>query len=403
MDWGARLRAAWRGEVPDADLGAMFAASASLDGLRQALADQRLAAQIEHTTDDWRALLAVGALAAPLWLAETLVALAGAFYDADTQTHPARAGTVSAYTHELVGRLLAPVQDIVAEVTAALADPARRPALTAPLRVGPGGDIADLPLPEPVPEPYWRALAAAARRVHTSASAALGEVQAVVTRPPAPDWLAAGFQRLDGSLKAAGARLDMDEVRLPALAQAHGANPAAPGPLSRDLWMVVDAACVAGQMVADPHLLPEAVAARPAVPGSQAVGAGHDFAQYPPMAPRRERTPPVSLPRIPEGAPASPPQPANHPSAGDEFQHGAPQRDLPLPSIGPKDTPSGAGQSPGGQPAAHPATHPLPAIGGPEPPAAAPPTPPHHDATPPSQRPASDDRDEPPIRLPEIG
>lgn len=401
MDWGARLRAAWHGEVSNADLGAMFAAAARLGDLQQALADRRLAAEIEHAGHDWRALLAVGPLAAPLWLADALVALAGAFYDAESPTQaPARAdhpSSISAYTHDLIADLLAPVEDILADVTAALADPGHRTALIAPLCVGPGGELAGERLPDYPSLSYARGLATGARRVHTSAAAALADARAAVAKSEAPDWLAAGLRRLDGEIQGAGARLDMSELRLtPLLGERSGGDPAALAAVCRDQWRVVDAAIVAGQAIADPHLLPEArTVSQRAAPATTPWPRSSVAPPIAPPPPRRTR--PVPLPQIAEGAPSTSdrrdtaPAPERHPAPAS----------LSLPVVG------GQGDAPAA-PAEQPRGHvELPAIGESSPP---PPAPDFTSSHPPRSAPPrppsggeSESGDEPPIRFPDIG
>jgi hypothetical protein len=381
--WNARLKAAWRGEVSGADLSAMFAATARLATLQQALEDRRLAAEIDHVGHDWRAVLAVGQIAAPLWLADALVNLAQAFYDAETQSHPDRPSSVSPYTHDLVAALLAPVEDIIADVTAALADPGHLPALTAPLRVGPGGDIAEGAPPDPVLVPYARGLLAGAVRVHTSAATELMSVQAAIVRSPSPDWLAAGLRRLDGELQAAGARLDMDEARLTALVGTHSGDPAALAAIGRDLWLIVGIAITAGQMLSDPHLLPEAVAAprhdvgAPSAPSTQPAPVVPLPAPLPPAMPPPAPVDHVVLPRIDAGAAPlrerrDAPSPASHPAAA------PPSADLSLPSIG--GDPS--------QPVA---------------PDAAPPSKPRKDASQRPESPATEADDSPSVQFPDIG
>lgn len=405
MDWGARLRAAWRGEVSNADLGAMFTATARLSDLQQALGDRRLAADIEHSGNDWRALLAVGPIAAPLWLADALVALAGALYDAEGPEHGDRPASISAYTHEVVAELLSPIEDIIADVTAAVADPGHRTALTAPLHVGPGGGIASERLPYLPPIPYSRGLATGARRVHTSAAAALAAAQATVAKSPAPDWLTSGLRRLDGELQAAGARLEVAELRLTPLLGERGGDPSSLAAVCRDLWMVVDTAVVAGQVIADPHLLPEArvIPQHAATPPSPSRATSPVLPPMPPM-PRRMRA--VALPEIAEGMPAPQDEPKGAPGPA-RFSTPSPPANVSLPSIGGDDVdtappPAAAGDGGAapdlvslpsiGDVAQPPATHPTPPIA---PPQAPHPTPPHANETEPD--------DEPPIRLPDIG
>lgn len=334
MDWGARLRAAWHGEVSNADLAAMFAATARLSDLKQALADRRLVAEIEHVDHEWRVLLAVGSIAAPFWLADALVALAGAFYDAETPTGMDHPSTINAYTHDLIANLLAPIEDIIADVTAALADPSHRTALTAPLRVAPGGQIAGERLPGAPSIPYVRGLATGARRIHTTAAAALADARAIVAKSEAPDWLGAGLRRLDGELQAAGARLDVAELRLTPLLRERGAGDAAVlAGVCRDLWTVVDTAVVAGQLIADPHLLPEAQT----LPQHAAQMADAAVWAAPPPVPPQPRparhAQPMALPQIAEGAPSA--QERRETSSAAERQPTPP--DLALPIVGGQD------------------------------------------------------------------
>lgn len=401
MDWGARLRAAWRGDVSNADLAAMFAATARLSDLQQALADRRLAADIEHAGHEWRALLAVGPIAGPLWLADALVTLAGALYDADAPASPGAPAAMNAYIHDIVAELLAPIEDIIADVTAALADAGHHTALTRPMRVGPGGDIAGERSPDLPPAPYVRGLAAGARRVHTAAAAALAEASAAVAKSVAPDWLASGLRRLDGEIQGASARLDMDEVRLPSLlGERGGGDSAAQADVCRDLWRVVEVAVVAGQVTADPHLLPEArTAAQHAAPEPDtAVWASPAAAPpTPPLPPRRMRR--VELPQIAEGMPDA----GRWPAAPLVPERSSAPPDPPLPAIGGPDV---APPPVANQPAASVL---LPAIGGD---AAHPPTgelpttEPPRPHTPPTGHTGEEDAqpdEEPPYRFPTIG
>ncbi|HEV2239273.1 MAG TPA: hypothetical protein VGR57_21635 [Ktedonobacterales bacterium] len=390
MAWNERLRAAWRGEVSGADIAALFAATGRLSTLRQSLADARLAADIDATGHEWRAPLAVGPIAAPLWLADALVALAGAFYDSATPTH---AAGLPPATHDLVAALLAPVEELIVAVTAAVADPARHVVLDAPVRVGPGGDIAGAAPPR-LPSPaYTRDLATGAVRVHTSAAALLAPLRATFDRAAPPDWLAAGAQRQDGILQAAGARLEMAQVHLGGLATAPG-EASALGTVCRDLWDVIDSAIHAGQLLADPHLMPEAAAVpRPGVPvpapPSPARGsAGGDVTPPAPPIPPRRPAPivHVTLPTIAEGAPAPRPQDASPPPAPAPQPAALPNQALPnqaLPTIGPEP------------PAPPPAPHPK------APPATPPPARPN--APQPGAPHAPGPEEPPPFAFPKIG
>ncbi|HLJ81841.1 MAG TPA: hypothetical protein VKT52_10170 [Ktedonobacterales bacterium] len=353
MAWDTRLKAAWHGEASGADLAAMFATTAGLSGLKQALADRCLEAEIEQTGHDWRAVLAVGRIAAPLWLADTLVGLAGAFYDAETRSHPDRPSSVSRPIFDVVAALLAPVEDIIAEVTAALADPNHRTALAAPLRIRPGGDIASDAPPGSVSGPYAQGLAAGARQVHTSAAAALASVRTEVARSEAPDWLSAGLQRLDGELQGAGARLDMSEARLTSLAATRSSDPATLVAICGDLWKIVDVSAVAGQVIADPHLLPEAATAQR--------GASPAPARMPPMPSSFPFPPATSHPAAPRRAPVEVdplPLPVIDPGAAPLEQRrermpspeapsaGVPSPDVSLPVIGESPRPQAPARTP---------------------------------------------------------
>ncbi|MGH2485156.1 MAG: hypothetical protein ACRDHE_03990, partial [Ktedonobacterales bacterium] len=278
----------WRGEVSGADLAAMFAATAGLPRLHEAMEDRRLEAQIAQSGQsgaEWRVTLSLGLVAAPLWLADALVALAGAFYDAETQPHSGRASSISPYVHDLVASLLLPVEDIVADVTAALADPRRPTTLILPVLVGPGGDIADYDLPRSPSVAYMGELARGARGVHTSAAATLATARAATSTSSSPAWLEAGLRRLDGDVQAAGARLDMAEVRSTAAQATRGENPQVLEALCRDLWGVIRVAIVAGQLSADPHLMPEAAAAAQA--GAHSAASVRTLQSPPALAPRQ--------------------------------------------------------------------------------------------------------------------
>lgn len=304
MDLNARLQAAWRGDVSGADLASMFAAVAGLSGPQQALEARRLAAQVEQAGHEWRVRLLLGPVAASLWLADALKSLAEDFYTAETDAHPERPSLLSMYTHDLVATLLLPVEDLLAEASAMLADPNHRPPLIAPVRVGPGENIANGDLPQPVAMPYARGLRTAATRVHTSASSTLVEMRAEANHSEAPDWLLAGIRRLDGNLQAAGARLDISERRLDALVTRRSDDPVALDAICRDLWSVVNVAFVAGQTLADPHLLPEAAATREREARPSAPPAPHNTYTAPP-APRSHpplREEALQLPRIDAGA-----------------------------------------------------------------------------------------------------
>lgn len=420
MGWGARFEAAWQGKVSGADLGALFAATARLDDLRQALADRRLNAEIaqasqapqalsgpqatattETTTAsqsgqaaagqtdyEWRIQLELGPLAAPIWLADALVGMAQAFDDEETQGQPKQRDPnhppyVSPYTHDVIAALLAPVEDIIADVTTALADPNHRLGLTAPLHIGPRHEIAGYDLPRPPSPAYARGLAKATRRVHTAAATLLLDTQTALAKSSAPDWLTSGLQRLDGALQGASARLDMIETRMEPLvtptgrdSSIHNADPAALTTICADLWAIADTAFVAGQQISDPHLLPESppVAPRAVAPSSSRQtprqASVRTSGPQAPTQPVRQSPPAPQYQPIAPGIPPDP-MPPTRPHAA------APPPDLALPTIaeGAPSLPSQASAAPtppheaGPAPASHPVAQPpadlaLPTVGG---------------------------------------
>jgi hypothetical protein len=129
------------------------------------------------------------------------------------------------------------------------------------------------------------------------------------------------------------------EVRLASLVGTHDGDPATLAALCRDLWTIVGVSVVAGQMLSDPHLMPEAAAAGAArhetaplsprsAPPPRAAAAP---SAAPPPAPRR-----VELPRIDPGAAPlrqreDAPSPPAHPSG--------PPAASPLPIIGESSPP----------------------------------------------------------------
>lgn len=343
MDWGEILRAAWRGEVPDADLRASLAATAGLAPLQQALDDRLLAARIENPSQDWRAILAVGRIAAPLWLAGALVTVAGVFFDAASAPRAGRPpASMDAGVHDLIASLLAPVEDLAAATSAALADASRRPFLVAPLHIGPSGEITTPPAPNPPYAVYLRGLAKAARDLHTTVAAALAATRATIGTTAPPDWLTAGFQGVDAALKAAGTRLDMAEVRLGALERPDGA--AGSGTLCHDYWTILDTALVSGQTVADPHLLPGARSTPTnATPTNATPTPRMSSPPAPsPSRPRAQPHPAFALPQVAEGAPTASDRPISaQPASG---TMATPARDITLPIIG--APPGGAAPTP---------------------------------------------------------
>ncbi len=396
MSWSARLKTALNGDVSGADVAAMLAATAPLSTLEQESAGLRLAAELDHAGHEWRVCTTLAPIAAPLWLGESLVALAQSLVEADAASHPDRPDDLTPLTHALAATVLQPVAAIIAEVSAALFDPTRPAGLTAPLTVGPRGTVAAYPLPSPIPTPYARGLLLAATRVRWAAQAVLDDTESLVGRSRAPDWLTTALRRVGGELRAAGARLDMLEIRFAPVARAVHADQETLAALCADLWDVLDTALVIGQMLRAPHLLPGAPAV--SAPGAPAPIPGAPApipSPITPAAPRRQ--PAVALPRIaPDQASTAPSRMAvpERPFALPQIEEGA--RDATSPVM---REPNHRTDTPAPRRRQEAQPPPLPQIGEPD----APPIPaprrdtPHHTAH-------DANHDEPqPFRLPDIG
>ncbi|MGH2516778.1 MAG: hypothetical protein ACRDHP_14085, partial [Ktedonobacterales bacterium] len=176
-----------------------------------------------------------------------------------------------------------------------------------------------------------------------------------VARSESPDWLTAGLQRLDGELQGAGARLDMSETRLTAQAMTRGGDSTALTAMCRDLWRIVDVAAVAGQQIADPHLLPEAVATRYSEGPSPARGArmapSPPASPSPPAPPRRPAPPiieHVALPRIEPGS--APLLRREETPAAESHPVAPPPSEVALPTIGESTAPQSPPPAPKAQP-----------------------------------------------------
>jgi len=332
MSWSARLKAALSGDVSGADVTAMLAATAPLAALEQELAGRRLGAELDHAGHEWRVCMALAPIAAPLWLGESLVTLAQSLLDAEAESHPDRPSDLSPLIHALVAAVLQPVEAIIAEVSAALVDPARPSGLAVPFTVGPRGTIAAYQLPYPIPAPYARGLLLAATRIEGAAQLVLDDTESLVTRSPAPGWLTAALQRVGGELRAASARLGMLETRLVPVLRAPRPDEQALAGICVDLWDALNTALVIGQMLREPHLLPGAPPPQPDA-SAQAMPASAPITPYvtrprqpapgprAPVAPQRQQLPPA-LPRsAPDQASAFSLRPA------------APERPLALPRI----------------------------------------------------------------------
>lgn len=273
--WTERIKAALNGDVAGGDVMAMLASTTPLDALHQQLDDRRLSARIAHVGEEWRVCLDVAPIAAPLWLGDSLVTLVQALVEAEAAWHADQSGLLSEASHSLAVAALQATDSIITEVSAALVDPARPSRFTALLRVGPRGEIAALPFPDPLPPGYANGLLLAAERVIGAAGLLRADVSTLVQRSPAPPWLTAGLRHVEGELAADGTRLSMLRTRLNQAAA--GVVPATVG---QELWSVLNAALQSGQQVANPRQLPGALldSARPspAAAASPARGASPD-------------------------------------------------------------------------------------------------------------------------------
>lgn len=310
MTWAERIRASLSGDLAGGDVRALLAASSSLDLLRQQLGDRRLSAQIDHIGEEWRVLAAIAPLAMPLWLGDGLVTLARGICDGEAEAHPDRPQALSVASHALAVAVLRPIETIVAETSAAAADPGRPPWITAAVMVGPRGEVAAFSLPAPIPVGYITGLSLAAERLHGAAGILLAELTTLLQPSQPPTWLTAGIQRVKGDLAAAGARLAMLRTRLTMLTpdgQHFSVGNDTLAPICHDLWEVINTALVGGQRLSDPRLFPGARAAdappvRPAPTvsspyPSQRVAAPH-VPVAPPPAPPRTAPPTQPPPRV---------------------------------------------------------------------------------------------------------
>ncbi len=264
--WVERLRSTLAGEVRSDDIVAFLGAMKPLEDVHRQVDDARLSAKIAGEREDWQTALTWGRVMAPLWLADQLVTIVQSLSEGEAAYHRGQSAILSAASHALAVAILEPLETLIAEVSAALADPQHPLRLSLPWRAGPDGEVAHLPLPIPLPPGYLRGLLLAAERIQSATAVLLVDVKALGHSAGAPPWLIEGVQRVEGELAAARARQTMLDARLsPLLA---GDNPALPEEASiktmgMDLWSVLNTILVSGQLLADPHLLPGAPVASP--------------------------------------------------------------------------------------------------------------------------------------------
>jgi len=237
--------------------------------------------------------------------------------------------------------------------------------------------VASLSLPAPIPPGYINGLLTAGERLHGAAGLLLSELTTLLQPSSPPAWLATGIQHVKGNLAASGARLAMLRTRLNMLLPDPQHVPPGLGhdtlaPLCHELWDVLNAALVGGQLLRHPRLMPGAHAAPPLRPAPAAPSPPpHPTAATPrPVAP----SPVVAPPRAPAPPPSPPPRverardlpdiqtlpiagPRDRQPAYDPAHRTSPRPDSepqPLPDIGGGTAPAG--------PAPGKAARPLPAI-----------------------------------------
>jgi hypothetical protein len=381
MTWAERLRASWNGDVAGGDVRALLAASGSLDLLREQLADRRLSAQIDHIGEEWHIPATLAPLALPLWLGDSLVTLARGLCDAEADAHPDRPNSLSAASHDLAVAALRPIDTIVAEALASAADVSRPPWLTAVVMVGPRGEVASLSLPAPIPPGYINGLLTAGERLHGAAGLLLSELTTLLQPSSPPAWLKTGIQHVKGNLAASGARLAMLRTRLNMLLPDPQHVPPGLGhdtlaPLCHELWEVLNAALVGGQLLSDPRLMPGAHAtpprpapAAPSPPPHPTAAAPRPVAPSPVVAAARPPAPPPT-PRPPTRAERARDLPdiQTLPIAGPRDRqpsYDPAHRESPRPASEPQPLPDIGGEAPPAGPVPGKAARPLPSIEGP--------------------------------------
>jgi hypothetical protein len=272
--------------------------------------------------------LVLAPIAAPVWLADWLVTLAQSLVDAEANAHPERKTDMSALVRGQIIELLGPVEALLSEMSAMLADRYRKSTIGAPLQLAPyaQGD-AGLHLAR-VPAAYVRGLLDGARSTALSVQTLAADYQGFFTHATSPDWLQTAFSGLQGELAAAQSRIDACAVRVTVLLHKQRPEEDALRDLANDLWSLITAVLLCGQQIAAPSLLPAiarrlAAALRPntppesapalfdkiAVPQSAAPAVAQSPAP-PPLEPPRALPDisirPGSLPAARAGVPADP-------------------------------------------------------------------------------------------------
>jgi hypothetical protein len=260
QSWAGKIKSAIEGMVDGADARARLASTASLASLRQQIADRRLDAELANIDAPWRVPFVLAPIAAPLWLAESLVTLAQSFGDAESEAHPDRPAMMFALTHGQILVLLEPVDLLQGDISGILADPNRRPALPLPQAARPFAHTNAGLLTDRIPVPYARGLLAGAMSLAGSTHLLIDDYGKLFKHASAPAWLSSGLTTIDGDIAAAQTRLDAADLRASPVLRQSQPDQAALRELVVDLWDLANTYLKVGQLVSAPALLPGAQA-----------------------------------------------------------------------------------------------------------------------------------------------
>ena len=163
---------------------------------------------------------------------------------------------MSALVRGQIIELLGPVEALLSEMSAMLADRYRKSTIGAPLQLAPyaQGD-AGLHLAR-VPAAYVRGLLDGARSTALSVQTLAADYQGFFTHATSPDWLQTAFSGLQGELAAAQSRIDACAVRVTVLLHKQRPEEDALRDLANDLWSLITAVLLCGQQIAAPSCCP---------------------------------------------------------------------------------------------------------------------------------------------------
>ncbi len=298
----ARIRATLQGDVDASDLREAIAATRPLYDLRQRLDDLRLEREVAGT-GPWPITLECGPIAAPLWLADLIVAVAQSIVDAANPAGADGPVLMGRHTREHALALLALVGPILIETGARLADPAHIMALSMPLTLGldDGGYLRKTLNAVPLDPIYLRGLLRAADYAQGAATMPLGAAHTMAAERATPRWVGDVVAAVsEAPLAAAAIRLDSARARCAPLLHDGKVGQDTLYAVIPDLWRAIDAYSLAAQVALYPYL---------GAPGRTPAA---DVA-LPPQSPEQAAPPTIPAPTIPAPtipAPPPPPQPA---------------------------------------------------------------------------------------------